>query len=132
MDVKKQENLTADDAGSLTPQAAAERERYASRRQMLKAALVAAPLFMTLKGKPAFGQSAGPQSLGSLGIFYGNYVQDDQGNWKAADGDGNILNDQSRRTNSGTVAPPPPTNSVPTPPSTPVPSVQLKPKKKKH
>ncbi len=113
-------------AGSLSPQAAAEREHFASRRQMLKAALVAAPLFMTLKSKPAFGQSAGPASLGSLGIFYGNYVQDQNGLWKAADADGNILNDQTRRSDNGIA--PPPNNTTSSPSS--IGGVPIKKKKK--
>lgn len=58
-----------------------------SRRRMLRAGLVAAPMIVTLRGRPALAQAA---SLGSLGIFYGQYTQFN-GEWVPADPDGNPL-----------------------------------------
>lgn len=42
--------------------------RHANRRRMLKAAAIAAPLMITLRGKSAHAQLS---SLGSAGIMYG-------------------------------------------------------------
>ncbi len=58
-----------------------------SRRQMLRAGLIAAPMIVSLRGRPALAQTA---SLGSLGIFYGRYTEFD-GKWVPADPDGNPL-----------------------------------------
>jgi len=61
--------------------------RRRSRRRLLKAGLVAAPMIVTLRGRPALAQTA---SLGSLGIFYGRYTQFN-GQWVPADPNGNPL-----------------------------------------
>lgn len=51
----------------------ADAERIATRRRLLKAGVVAAPMLLTLRGRPARAQQQ-QQSLGSLGVFYGAYV----------------------------------------------------------
>ena len=43
-----------------------------SRRNLVKAGLIAAPLLVTLRSRPLYAQS----SLGSLGISYGLYTSD--------------------------------------------------------
>ncbi len=47
---------------------AADATRRENRRRLLKAAAIAAPLMITLRGKPAHAQLS---SLGSVGILYG-------------------------------------------------------------
>lgn len=53
----------------------AAKARFENRRRLLKAMAVAAPLIITLRGKPAHAQLS---SLGSAGILYGPgaYVRD--------------------------------------------------------
>lgn len=85
--------------------------RHANRRRMLKAAAIAAPLMITLRGKSAHAQLS---SLGSAGIMYGPgaYVTQADINLNANDaitqgdlgkalkednGKLKVLNDQTRR-----------------------------------
>lgn len=48
--------------------AASNKANHENRRRLLKAAAIAAPLMITLRGKPAHAQLS---SLGSVGILYG-------------------------------------------------------------
>lgn len=76
----------------------------AARRRLLRAGLIAGPLLVTLRGRPARAQLP---SLGSAEIFYGAYVTQDQVDndpnfdsgdlGKALNSQGDILNDESRR-----------------------------------
>lgn len=79
-------------SAELSPQDA----QIAARRKMLKAGLIAGPMLMTLRGRPARAQLP---SLGSAEIFYGAYVTDDQDpNFgKALNEDGKVLEDKTRR-----------------------------------
>lgn len=93
----------------------AAQARFENRRRLLKALAVAAPLMITLRGKPAHAQLS---SLGSAGILYGPgaYVQpDDVGKngvlesdlWKplkkGPDGKYQILTDPTRRDQDSTL-----------------------------
>ncbi len=87
------------------PQAPTEDANIAARRRLLRAGLVAGPLLITLRGRPARAQLP---SLGSAEIFYGAYVTQDQIddpnlNFDAGDlgkplnQNGEILDDETRR-----------------------------------
>jgi len=85
----------------------AAKTRRETRRALLKAAALAMPLIVTLRGKPAHAQEA---SLGSLGITYGpmSYVTpaDVSGGihesylWDAKDENGDVLKDKTRRSDA--------------------------------
>ena len=96
---------------------AKSKARFENRRRLLKALAVAAPLIITLRGKPAHAQLS---SLGSAGILYGpgayvtpadvgtdGITQDDL--WKPlkldkTDGEYKVLTDPTRR-DQGTIEP---------------------------
>lgn len=81
-------------SADLSPQDA----QIAARRKMLKAGLIAGPMLMTLRGRPARAQLP---SLGSAEIFYGAYNTDVDKNdpdfGKALNEDGKVLEDKTRR-----------------------------------
>lgn len=63
------------------------------RRMLMKAGLLAVPMIVTLRSRPAHAQPA----LGSLGIFYGEYdVVEENGQqiWAPVDENGEVVRDE--------------------------------------
>ncbi len=85
------------------PQDAAEQRTSRSRRRLIKAGLLASPLLVTLRSRPLYAQS----SLGSMGINYGLYVQNQTTNeWVPArvNNQGDVVEDPNgpdRRPDTG-------------------------------
>jgi hypothetical protein len=84
-----------------SPQAAAGQQKSATqlsadasrRRMLMKAGLLAVPMIVTLRSRPAHAQAA----LGSLGIFYGEYDVVEEGGqqiWAPVDENGEVVRDE--------------------------------------
>lgn len=132
----KQASELAGDCESSTNTGAASgasaKSSRSTRRQLLRVGLIASPLLITLRGKPAWAQLS---SLGSAGIMYGpgayvtqndidksdsdNITQDDLGRSLGVGDNGSfkVLSDQTRR--DQTAATGPNEGSAPSDPSSP-------------